>query len=452
MFKLKIISLLSIFLLCGCSNNIDKTVDSTSADITLTSDINSLSENINAISSNKRDWGSEGEIITSQYLQNKLEDYGYSVTIQEFPVYKQDFGESLINPLNLNPFNSDSIGTGRHVIATHPKSKSNKKTLYLTAHYDSDKKFDTIGVIDNASGTTSVLEVAKILKDYELPFNLKILFLSAEEYYLYGSRYFVSNLSANEKSNTIGAINIDMVGEKDAGDLIVQSVTGNNNILTIMIQEVFENRFKVLPGGNSDEKPFYLGKLPSITLSNEDSKTFEGDNQFDFLDLNQLKSTTDLVIEFLTKFDMSTYSNFISNPSYSRLDLKNPNVNELDDYKLIDVKETILDNGFDSEITYIYEDNSKNKYTIKEKDNRFVSLSKSQEFIILDKDNDYFYKVNKENNSSSKYDILYNWGYTYGELYSNNSLNDNLKFLDAYYISYHETVFGDKPNLSILNK
>ncbi|UXZ09237.1 Zn-dependent exopeptidase M28 [Clostridium perfringens] len=72
-----------------------------------------------------------------------------------------------------------------------------KKTLYLSAHYDSTDY--TTGVIDNATGCVVLLELAKVLQNFEGDINIKFLFLDAEEYFRYGSKYFVSKLSDEEK-------------------------------------------------------------------------------------------------------------------------------------------------------------------------------------------------------------------------------------------------------------
>lgn len=451
MIKIKVIAILSLFLICGCSNDDIETMNSKSSKVTIKTDENLLLENVNNISSNKRDWGSDGEIKTSKYLEGKLKGYGYIVNIEEFPIYKQNRELYYHDFFNLNPYNADSIGKGRHVIAKHPNYDKNKKTLYLTAHYDSDKKFDTIGVIDNATGTAAVLEIARVLKDYELPFNLEVILFSAEEYGLYGSRYFTSNLSQKEKSNILGSINLDMIGEKDAGELIVQAGKGYNNVLSLMVKDKFGDEFKLLQGGNSDEFPFYKSKIPAITFSNEHSKTFDGDNQFDFLDVEQLKSTCNIVIDFITTFDTATYWEFVEDKKSYDLQLTNPNINNLENYKLLSVKETLIENGYDSDVTYIYEDSKGISYELKEKDSGFIPLDSYKDFNVLDKDNNSVYKVSKEGNSSENIEILYRWGGIYGVLKSEASLEDSLEFLDNYYIAYYENLFGNKPTNSILD-
>jgi len=109
----------------------------------------------------------------------------------------------------------------------------------ITQGYNST---NTTGVIDNGTGLSVILEVARQLKDCDSPFNIVVVFFSGEEYFRTGSRAFVSNLTATEKENTIGCINVDMVGEKDAGDLIMRANRGEHNILTLMLNNHLENK------------------------------------------------------------------------------------------------------------------------------------------------------------------------------------------------------------------
>src|SRR5690606_33704263 len=67
------------------------------------------------------------------------------------------------------------------------------------------------GADDNASGTSAMLELARMLKKNEFK-NNNYLFIafSGEELGLYGSRYFVENYPHLNKINYM--INMDMVG------------------------------------------------------------------------------------------------------------------------------------------------------------------------------------------------------------------------------------------------
>mgnify|MGYP000302618333 CR=1 FL=1 len=43
---------------------------------------------------------------------------------------------------------------------------------------------DSVGANDNGSGVAAVLELARILKDTEIPYNIKFILFSGEEKYM----------------------------------------------------------------------------------------------------------------------------------------------------------------------------------------------------------------------------------------------------------------------------
>ena len=150
--------------------------------------------NLNEIGSNIRNFGSEGSQITANFFKKKLNEYNYNVKLQEFDIYEQNMASSIrvknnSEYFNLNPYNSASLGKGRNIIVESKNNSNNKKTLYLSAHYDSTDY--TTGVIDNATGCVVLLELAKVLQNFDGDINIKFLFLDAEEYFRYGSKYFV---------------------------------------------------------------------------------------------------------------------------------------------------------------------------------------------------------------------------------------------------------------------
>ena len=86
------------------------------------------------------------------------------------------------------------------------------KNLIISAHYDSAE--DSVGANDNGSGVAAVLELARILKDTEMPYNIKFILFSGEEKYMLGSRWYVGKLTEDERKQIIGVINIDTIAEK----------------------------------------------------------------------------------------------------------------------------------------------------------------------------------------------------------------------------------------------
>ena len=103
-------------------------------------------------------------------------------------------------------------GIGENIIVTKNSSIDTTKNLIISAHYDSAE--DSVGANDNGSGVAAVLELARILKDTEMPYNVKFILFSGEEKYMLGSRRYVGKLTEDERKQIIGVINIDTIAEK----------------------------------------------------------------------------------------------------------------------------------------------------------------------------------------------------------------------------------------------
>lgn len=115
----------------------------------------------------------------------------------------------------------DSLET-QNVIAHIEADKPTKETIVISAHYDHlGKKDNTIyyGADDNASGTATLITLAKAFKELPLKLNRNLLFLatSGEELGLLGAFHFAEQqklLSFDVKAN----FNIDMIGRNDSID------------------------------------------------------------------------------------------------------------------------------------------------------------------------------------------------------------------------------------------
>ncbi|SEJ14615.1 Zn-dependent amino-or carboxypeptidase, M28 family [Bhargavaea ginsengi] len=189
----------------------------------------------------------------------------------------QEQGQSLLQHMNGNPGAEARIlvegaETGEHtshnVIATkHPtnKKKDTGEVIVIGSHMDSVP--GAPGANDNASGTAVTLELARAMKN--LPSDTEIRFASfgAEELGLIGSHHYVSELSDTEKDRIIANFNLDMVGSRDAGDLIVASVDGEPNLVTELTQKASAklNGEPTTRGrsGSSDHVPFHQAGIPA---------------------------------------------------------------------------------------------------------------------------------------------------------------------------------------------
>lgn len=88
--------------------------------------------------------------------------------------------------------------------------------IYLAgAHYDSDA--GSVGADDNASGMGALVEMARILSQYEFEATIMLVAFSAEEVGLVGSETFAASASTSGY-DIRGVINLDMVGFVAGGD------------------------------------------------------------------------------------------------------------------------------------------------------------------------------------------------------------------------------------------
>jgi len=110
-------------------------------------------------------------------------------------------------------------GYSKNVIAELPGYGDASKVVIIGAHYDSrstsisnpDQRAP--GADDNGSGTSAVLELARVFAQSGTKFNFTLRFASwsGEEQGLYGSRAYAAKVKA-EGQNIIAALNADMIG------------------------------------------------------------------------------------------------------------------------------------------------------------------------------------------------------------------------------------------------
>ncbi|HWJ02956.1 MAG TPA: M28 family peptidase, partial [Verrucomicrobiae bacterium] len=79
------------------------------------------------------------------------------------------------------------------------------KTFVVGAHYDG---VDTPAANDNASGTSTMLEVARVLSTQKLAHDVKFIAFGAEEVGLIGSEEYVASLDEQGLNNIAGMINM----------------------------------------------------------------------------------------------------------------------------------------------------------------------------------------------------------------------------------------------------
>lgn len=140
--------------------------------------------------------GSPANTATFNWIKNKYLSYGYTVTQMEE-----------------DPFTAGGLSS-QNLIITKTGTVYPNKYVIICGHYD------TIvgpGVSDNGSGTSIILEAARILKDVPTEYSIKFIHFSGEEQGLYGSDHYANNVVFKNGVRNLDirlVFNIDQVGGK----------------------------------------------------------------------------------------------------------------------------------------------------------------------------------------------------------------------------------------------
>ncbi|MED2977702.1 M28 family peptidase [Bacillus swezeyi] len=185
---------------------------------------------------------------------------------------KKDDGEKLLSEqeatLKVKAFKNQ---TSQNVIGVRkPKGIKNPDIVYVTSHYDSVP--DAPGANDNASGTSVVLELARIMKNIPADKEIRFITFGAEEIGLVGSRYYISHLSEQEIKRSAANFNLDMVATnwENASQLYINTPDGSANLVWQLSQTAAAKLGKgvlyLSQGGSSDHVPFNEAGIDSANF------------------------------------------------------------------------------------------------------------------------------------------------------------------------------------------
>ena len=218
---------------------------------------------------------------------------------------------------NENNENAIVDGIGENIIVTKNSSIDTTKNLIISAHYDSAE--DSVGANDNGSGVAAVLELARILKDTEIPYNIKFILFSGEEKYMLGSRWYVGKLTEDERKQIIGVINIDTIAEKSNLSYMAM-IEGNKRpdnaeyddeglkklaeLNKNSMSELFtpSDRFFLTMATNSDHYPFALVNIPAVSIVQDWQDGLNVNDSSDVkenMDIQRIVEMIDQVMEVL---------------------------------------------------------------------------------------------------------------------------------------------------------
>jgi aminopeptidase YwaD len=197
--------------------------------------------------------GTDGELAAIEYIANQYRQYGLEVEIQPFEFQR-----------------GGTTYTSHNVIATKKAHKNHDtgQIIYVGSHHDSVP--GSPGASDNASGVGVNLELARVLSNMQTDTEIRFVTFGAEEWGLLGSRHYVSTLTEDEKNRSVGMFNFDMVGSKNAGEMIMFTVDGERNTVTNLGASSSHRVYEDLTYGRvgrSDHQPFHDAGIPAAAFS-----------------------------------------------------------------------------------------------------------------------------------------------------------------------------------------
>ena len=236
----------------------------------------------------------------------------------------------------------------KNIVADLPaRSDSNSsgdRIFIISAHYDSKANLSANwhpllskapGANDNASGISSMLEIARILSAYEYDHHLRFVAFDGEEIGLIGSRYHARQ--AVQRGESIAAvINLDMIGYNWKTNLLQIAVDQSSHwlskafqisnqwydlgfLLDIVVDPMFVD---------SDHQPFWAAGYSAVTLIESttpwrDGKGYDA-NPFFHTQQDTVDKLNIRLIEKVTKLTLVTMDSLLS---HSFVD-KNPQSGE----------------------------------------------------------------------------------------------------------------------------
>ena len=255
---------------------------------------------------------------------------GNSVTILNREQSNNDLaGDYLVEKFNAmnnliitdQPFNTN----GRNIIATQ-LGKTNPNDIYIIcAHYDSVADYCAD---DNASGTATVLEIARILSTQCMDNTLVYALWDEEEIGLRGANFYASQAN-NNGDNILGVLNIDMMGydgdDDDDFDIdvrpIANSLAMKDDLVALLATYNFNLNVNVVNPGTtaSDHARFwdqgYSAVLVGESWNNDDQTPYyhSSSDRYSSLDLPYFHELAKLIMSYMvTKGSLVSVDNSLT--------------------------------------------------------------------------------------------------------------------------------------------
>ena len=197
-------------------------------------------------------------LIVQNYLLDRFEEIGLETYIHNFPM--------TIGGI-------DTLDAG-NIIAIQPGFEFPDEYIIIASHYDHP---DGPGADDNASGTSGVLECARILSQYSFKRTILYIPFNCEELWMRGSYPFAQKC-AREDMNILGVFDFDMIGfwpGPEYGDVTMYSGYSYiserlfdyyQNVANLYIPEMPTYRFTAVDSYGGDHMCFNIHEYPALYI------------------------------------------------------------------------------------------------------------------------------------------------------------------------------------------
>lgn len=243
-------------------------------------DENALLKNLESLSSDElkgRKSGTEGNLEARKFLLEEFQKIGLETHYLDFQqnfTFKNRGEKKTVKGVNIVGFVAGS---------------SSRKLIVITAHYDHvgvgnpNASGDSIynGADDNASGTATLLELAKYFKKHRPAHPMIFAALDGEEMGLQGAKALVKDFPFPLEDIVLD-INMDMISRNEKGELYASGTYYNPDLKPILEEAAKGSPIKLMFGHDepntgsdnwteaSDQAPFFNANVPHIYFGVED--------------------------------------------------------------------------------------------------------------------------------------------------------------------------------------
>jgi hypothetical protein len=146
--------------------------------------------------------------------------------------------------------------------------------VVVCAHYDSF--YNTVGAYDNGSGTVALLHLARQWSDRRPERSVRLIFFTAEEWHLGGSRQHVAALDEGEREKIDFVLNLDGLGRGDFLEAFAGPEPFGFDVRSAVLDHAastgrslrLESRFP--PTKGTDDASFHAAGIPSAFVTFND--------------------------------------------------------------------------------------------------------------------------------------------------------------------------------------